>query len=111
MGVDIEEIVGTFVSNISALALTKKDLSNIEIFETKIAKLTIGNAWHRLPTQTKHDIMVQVKIHLGSQVGGALISAIPSGGHVVTGLLLATVLGVEAIQSIRKWWKGEISGE
>jgi hypothetical protein len=55
--------------------------------------------------------MVQVKIHLGSQVGGALISAIPSGGHVVTGLLLATVLGVEAIQSIRKWWKGEISGE
>ena len=106
-----QELLGTIVSNLDILALTRKDTSSLKLFEYKLAKLNIGNSWHLLPTQTKEDVMVQVKIHLGSQVGGALVSVIPSGGEVVTIVLVATVLGLEAIRSIRKWWKGEISGE
>ena len=99
------------MSNIGTLALTKKDTSSLKNFEYKLVRLNIGNAWHMLSAQAKNDVMVQVKIHIGSQAGGALVSAIPSGGHLATVALVATVLGVEIIQNIRKWWKGEISGE
>ena len=96
--------------------LNPKKFTEIEVFE-KAGLIGFARAWTVIPDSCRNLIMAFVENHLPNKCHDLIIKADKlvtrfnyAGSKLATVSLSFVLLSYDAIQSIRRWWKGEISG-
>jgi hypothetical protein len=80
------------------------------------AFIGLARAWTKIPPASQAEILAMIpKIITNRQVVSYLDKGVSVankvGGNIVMVALAGLSLGYEAIKNLRRWWKGEITGE